>query len=251
MAQSSSVGPDLPASVREALDGFSRELQETFDDQLESIVLYGGFARQDTFDPESSDVKLMVVLKEVRLDSLEKLSAPVQKAMDVVKFDIMVISTNDLWYSTDVFPTTFVKMQNLHRVLAGKDVIKDLDITRDHLRLRCEQEVKELLLKLRSLYIQHPDDAQRIKETLTGTVTDFLGSLHTMIIISDESAPVQQDDILTVAEKSLQLDVRPVQEALAIKAGKEVTDPEAMKRLCGAFMFTVQKAAYIVDQLLS
>ena len=42
-------------------------------------------------------------------------------------------------------------------LLCGQDVMKDLTIKRDHLRLRYEQEIKNLMLRLRSSYLMNLD----------------------------------------------------------------------------------------------
>ena len=48
-------------------------------------------------------------------------------------------------------------MQQDYILLCGQDVMKDLTIKRDHLRLRCEQEIKNLMLRLRSSYLMNLD----------------------------------------------------------------------------------------------
>jgi hypothetical protein len=140
----------MPDLVRHGLDRFCRDLQEALGEQLLAIVLYGGLAKGE-YSPTGSDVNVMVVVREVTIETLDNVLLPVQRGIRDFGLAIMLLSDEDLRRSTDVFPTKFLDIQHHHQLLWGADVLEGLEISRDHLRLRCEQEIKNLSLRRASL----------------------------------------------------------------------------------------------------
>ena len=82
------------------------------------MILYGGLAK-DEYEPRTSDVNVMVVLKEVTVEVLDKVASPVQEGLRAFRLAVMVLSENDLRRSTDVFPIKFLDMQKYHRLRAS------------------------------------------------------------------------------------------------------------------------------------
>ena len=56
--------------------------------------------------------------------------------------------------SSDVFPIEFLDIRTTHVILHGTDPLADLEIRRDHLRLQCERELREKLMRLREGYVE-------------------------------------------------------------------------------------------------
>ena len=59
---------DLPAPVREGLERFCSRLEDALGEALVSILLYGGLAKNEPYDPRTSDVNVMVLLNEVTVE---------------------------------------------------------------------------------------------------------------------------------------------------------------------------------------
>lgn len=141
----------MPASVQSGLDQFCEKMQSALGEQLVSIVLYGGFVDED-LAPENAAVNVMVVLKDVSVELLDRAAAPVQVAGREFGQRVLLLSEDELRRSTDVFPIKFLEMQRRHLLLQGRDMLADLQISHDHLWLRCEQEIKNLMLRLHHFY---------------------------------------------------------------------------------------------------
>ena len=238
----------IPAHVRKGLERFCSATADSLGDELIAIILYGGLARQD-YAPTTSNVNVLVVLKHVSVKTLDRIVSPIQRATRAVRLAAMVLSEDDLRSSTDVFPIKFLDMQEHHRVLWGKDVLSGLTIARDHLRLRCEQEIKNLLLRLRKVYLQRAGKSNLIKGTLTTTASAFLNSLSAVLILKTGQAPTQKSAIAEAAARELELDGNTLREVLALGRGGRKANAAELRHLYDSFMETVQKAANIVDQL--
>jgi predicted nucleotidyltransferase len=238
----------IPAPVRKGLERFCSAMNDALGDELIAIILYGGLAKKD-YAPTTSNVNVLVVLKHVSVKALDRIVSPMKKATRAIRLAPMVLSEDDLRSSTDVFPIKFLDMQEHHRVLWGKDVLSDLPIAKDHLRLRCEQEIKNLLLRLRKAYLQRGGKSRLIKSTLTATASAFLNSLSALLILKTGRAPTQKSAIAETAAGELGLDGNTLREVLALGRGDRKADTAELRRIYDSFMETVQKAATIVDQL--
>jgi hypothetical protein len=244
------ICPNLvfPTQVRDGLERFCNQLREAVGEQLVSIVLYGGLAKGE-YNPQTSNVNVMILLKEVTVEILDRATPPVQQGIRDFRLSILVLSEEDLQRSTDVFPTKFLDMKQFHTVLWGKDPLADLHISRDHLRLRCEQEIKNLLLRLRQFYLYRIHRSEMIESTLTSAVSSFLTNLGLLLTLKTGESPGGKNAIADAAAYEFGIDNAPLQNILDIKYGSYRPDLAELKALYNAFMSTVQTAANIVDRL--
>ncbi len=238
----------LPTEVGEGLDRLCRGLREALGDQLISLILYGGLARGEYAQP-NSNVNVMIVVAEASVEVMDRALPAVQAGMRDLRLAVMFLSANDLRRSTDVFPTKFLDMQRHHRVLWGREVLADLPIATDHLRLRCAQEIKNLLLRLRQFYLQRAQYPELIEGTLARAISSFLYSAGVLLALKGKTAPAGKAAIADAAGRDLGLDGQTLKDLLAVKAGTSKPDAEGLKRLYNAFMLTVQKAADLVDAI--
>lgn len=237
----------LPALVREGLRRLCVSLQEALGEQVVSVVLYGGLAKGE-YAPDTSDVNVMVVLDEVTVAVLDKAVPVIQSGVRDFRLAPLVLSEDDLRRSTAVFPVKFLDMQRHHLLLWGREVLADLIVTRDHLRLRCEQEMKNLLLRLRQFYLQRAHRPELIETTLTRSLSSLLTSLNVLVELKTGQTAASKRAVIEAAEK-IGLDSRALREVLALKRGEVKPDAAGLKRLYDAFMTTVQQAAALVDTL--
>ena len=248
MTQTVEISADLPAAVRTGLERLCQGLSAALGDRLVSVVLYGGLAKNEYYSPLASNVNVLVVLKEADVQTLERLRLPVEEGVRAMRLAAMVATEQDLGRSTDVFPTKFRDMQRHHCVLWGKDVLSGLSISRDHLRLRCEQEIKNLLLRLRGFYLSRAEYPEALERTLNRAVSSLLNSLAVLVELKTGQAPGGKAQTVEAAAQ-LGLDAQSLRDALALKRGELKPDAAGLKQLYDAFLRTVQQAAEMVDAL--
>ncbi len=248
MSESQAPPVALPEAVRNSLAQLRVQLQEAIGDQLVSMVLYGGLARGE-WVAHRSDVNVMIVLKEVTVGVLDKVAPPIQQGMRDCQLAVLLVTEKDLRRSTDVFPTKFLDMKRSHLLLYGADLLPDLPIASDHLRLRCEQEIKNLLLRLREMYLRRSHRPELVEVTLFHSLSAFLASLRTLLQLKTGDAPVRHDAVAKAAASTLGIDLKTLQTLQTLKAGTSNAHEEELRQLYGAFMGEVEKAADIVDAL--
>ncbi|MEE9158437.1 MAG: hypothetical protein V3U60_08635 [Gammaproteobacteria bacterium] len=235
----------LPQSVRGGLEQLCDQLEAALGERLISIILYGGLAKGE-YAPQSSDVNVMLVLTEVTIETLDKAAAPVRQATRDFGLSVMVFAEDGLGRSMDIFPIKFLDMQRHHRVLWGKGI--NLSVAEDHLRLRCKQEIKNLSLRLRSSYLQRSAHSELLEATLTHGISSFVMGLSALLFLKTGDTPTAKRDIAEAAVRELGLEEKPLSDVFALKLGEYKPDALELKRLYGAFMATVERAADIADQ---
>ena len=112
-----------------------------------SLIAYG----------QLHDPRLLVVPSKIDPVLLQELHDHFESIEVPDHLFTMVATKQEIISSCDVFPITFLDMQRRHRLLYGDDVLEALDVGRDHLRLRCEQELKNLQLRMQNQFFRHKD----------------------------------------------------------------------------------------------
>ena len=186
----------LSASERNAVERFCWETREGLGEKLLSITLYGSAARND-YHPGRSDINILVLTSILNFSAMQTLLDPVSRGLRV-GIHPLLMTDGDLRSSTDIFPVKFLSMKESHYTLWGEDPLSGLVIEREHLRLRCEQEIMNLLLRLRRHYIYH--GGWNLEEKISGSVTGFLENLRVALSLGQETI-LTRDQTLEAAEK--------------------------------------------------
>jgi len=211
-------------------------------------VLYGGLAKGE-YVSDTSDVNVMLVFETVTVSCLDEIAPIIESGARDFRLATMILSESELGRTVEVFPVKFLDMYRHHRVLWGKEVFESLTISREHVRLRCAQEITNLILRLRQFYVQRSQRPELVERTLTRAISSsFLTSLNTLTELKiGEVAPTKLG-VIDAAQK-IGLDSKTLRDVFALKRGEIKPDPEELRRLYDLFMITVQQAAILVDKV--
>ncbi|MGC4116093.1 MAG: hypothetical protein QM765_16230 [Myxococcales bacterium] len=235
----------LTPTVQREVKTFCSALEEKLGPALVSISLYGSGARDD-FRPEHSDVNLLVVASgELQRATLRPLLEAVGKAQraGIAPF---FMTEAELTTSTDIFPVKFLSMKESHRVLVGKDVLGSLAIGREHVRLRCEQELMNLVLKLRKRYLE--GEGRGLDRFIAQTVGGLLDVLRISLTLTGEGL-VTRREVPEAAGRRIGIDPGVLKKAVELRDQEEWLPPEETQVLFESYLAAVSKAARFVDAL--
>lgn len=246
MEQTINSQPELPSTIRERLEHFCNQIRVSLEDQLVSVIVYGAAVRKPETPP--ANVNVMIVLKSMSVEALDRLAGPIQLARRSIGLTPLILTEDDLHSSTDVFPVKFINMQQHHRLLVGKDVLLNLVVGVDHLRLRCEQEIKNLMLRLRSFYVQNAQHPKLIRDTLTSAATSLLTTFSALLILKNEPVPDSDDELIDAAAELLALNTDPLKAVFEL-SGQSHVDAARVRQLYESFTETVRSTAKIVDSM--
>lgn len=153
-----------------------RSLRERLGDGLVSVALYGSTVRGD-FDPERSDVNVLLVVADADPSVLDKLAEPLQAARLAFRCAPFVIGRGEICRSLDVYALKFLEMQRSYEVLDGADPLAGLEMPAGAVRRESERELRNIIFKLRRAYLAfRPDSA-----ALLGTLRRFLPPLTAIV----------------------------------------------------------------------
>ena len=125
-----------------------------------------------------------------------------------------------------------------------------MSIARDHIRLRCEQETKNSLLRLRSFYISNSVQPDRLATALRNAMDSFLGNLAVLWTLkTNQDPPNDEKEMLEQAARQFDFELDSLTGIFAFRNGGEQPEPSALKALYCAFMKNVERLAHLADQL--
>lgn len=249
MALKMDIKVALPKEVESGLEQFTEQMTMTLKDDLVSIVLYGSIVKGE--HQRTSDVNVMVVLKTLSVDILDKIAPLLQVAWQSVRLVAMVLSEEELKSSASVFAIKFIDIQKNHALLAGRDCLKDLVISRDHLRFLCEQSLKNELLRLQQFYLRGHHSPELIENKLIHVISPIVMDLRIMVRLKIGQPPQSTSkEVITKtwiehfgSEGNIFLEV------LKIKRGEKKPARTELKSIYNQFLNAVQHAAKLVERI--
>ncbi|HNV71122.1 MAG TPA: hypothetical protein PKO06_15575, partial [Candidatus Ozemobacteraceae bacterium] len=146
----------------------------------------------------------------------------------------------------DVFPIKFMGMQETHRVLFGEDILTRITIQPTHLRLRCEQEMKNILLRLRTLFLRQ--DGRDLIPIMWSLGTALRETLRLALSLTPDGL-LPREEVIVRAAKRFGFDVEPVSLVLAFRERECDLTTEEAEKLYGDLMEAVTVMARAIDKL--
>ena len=219
-------------------------------DAFLSLIHYGpGTSEATERAPGPASVQVLIVLKSLELEHLDALAESLQELRGKEAIAPMVLSLEELVASTDVFPITFTEMKRQHRLLAGKNVLERLPIHDVHLRLRCEQELKNLLLRMQSAYLLQNHRPAQLLETLRLGYAGLLRCLRAASRLAGEAVVDSEADAVAFGVEQFGLDHEVLTRTQEMCDSEPTVGAEAIAAVFGGLLIAVHNAASAVDAL--
>jgi predicted nucleotidyltransferase len=179
----------LPAPVAKMLADFVDAAQRAFGRDLDSVVLYGSAAEGKL--RATSDVNVVLVLTAFEKDSADLLREPLRMAQAAVNLRAMFLVKSEIPAAAEAFAPKFADILRRHRVLYGSDPFAALQIPRASEILQLQQQLLNLVLRLRSSYVL---ESLR-EEQLTLLIADWAGPLRSCAaaLLELEGQPAESD----------------------------------------------------------
>ncbi|MBA1343215.1 MAG: hypothetical protein C5S52_06415 [ANME-2 cluster archaeon] len=116
------------------------------------------------------DTTLLAVCNSIDFDTLHELKG--------TKEIPLLLTKEELLDGADVFPIEFLNIKQHHTMLDGEDLLKDLVISKKHLRHQLEFEFRSKLLHIRGEYLGFKGkDLERLALAAVPVLAPIVGSL--------------------------------------------------------------------------
>ncbi len=240
------AAPSAPGNVLDALDRLATELPLAAGANLVALVLYGGLAR-GSFRPGRSDVNVAVVLESAAPEHLERLAPALQAARRAARGEPWLVTRAELPRLAALFPSKLHDLEARHVVLLGDDPFRALEAPADLVRLRAEQALRNLGLRLRRRLVAASGDPDTQARWAAEAARPLAAELAPLLRL-DGRRPRSDDtaELLAAAAEAYGLDAATLAElAAARKAPEAVADPAALLRRAVA---VVDRAAAVAAE---
>lgn len=217
-------------------------LMKSLGDRLQSIVLYGSAARGD-FQKATSDFNLFVVLDDLEPSTLDTISPVVSRWIGKKQPFPRFFSRQLIQNSTDVFPIEFLEIKTHKVILYGPDPLEDVVVHTDHLRLWCERELREKMMRLREAYMAAKGKSKTVKRLLIESYSIFLAIFRGCLHLLGGDIPAHNEDVVEAFCARAELDEAPFGTILRLRGGEKIdTDPlELFARYYGELTKAVER----------
>jgi hypothetical protein len=98
-----------------------------------------------------------------------------------VRADPLLLTLDEITHASDVFPTKFLAIQRQRVLLLGADPFVGLEVSREHVRIRVEQELRNLSLRLRRRFLARHDDASALQLAIHSIAAPLESALHALL----------------------------------------------------------------------
>jgi predicted nucleotidyltransferase len=212
----------IPVDVRKGVEEFCSSLQSKLGDGLLSVILYGSGARDD-FRANISDINLLVVVEDIGVPTLKKVMNSTLLSRRFIISPLFMTKEN-LATNTRVFPIKFLAMKDSYLVIHGQDVLKDFDVDRQYLRLRCQQETLNILMRLRRFYLTRTGHG--LMDKIAGFSGNFFEVLQRVLSLYQEGKTPSKEETPELAESLMGLDRKLLDRILLLKNSSEFSESQ-------------------------
>ena len=162
--------------------------------QVESIVVYG-----------PDDANLLIVTTDLEPATLRALADPVRWWIKKTASWPRLFTTALIHDSLDVFPIEMLELSQRRRVLHGSDPFVSVKIDHAALRIQCERELREKMMRLREAYVEHHGTYDLVDVSRQ----TFARIFRACLVLFDMPVPADDNDVIKAMCARLDLDARP------------------------------------------
>jgi hypothetical protein len=238
----------LHPSVRSDVEAYCEKLVSALAARLAAVSVYGSATGPD-FIPGKSNVNLAVVVDRLDQDLLDRM-------LDIVKWGKkknvvapLLLTVDYIESSRDVFPIEFVEIRDSQVLLMGTDHFSSLEISREHLRLECESQLKAAVLRTRQAYLEVGSVKRGAEAVLHASLTSLIPVFRAMLKLKGLEVPGRKLDVVMALGEAFGADQRPFVAILHDKAGDEKIAGREARGVLARYITDIETLAKKVDQL--
>jgi predicted nucleotidyltransferase len=227
---------------------FVTRAQKHLADNLASIVLYGSAARGE-FDPQHSDITLLVLTHHLRSTHLIAAAPLVSWWREQRQPQPLFFTPQELATATDAFPIEFHDIRSAHKTLHGPDPIPAMAINPQIHRIQLEHELRTNLLRLRQKAILNCTDHRALLHLMVDSVTTFLLLLRHTMLLQGHTPPHPRRQLLDAAFRANLVQPLPFAQLIDLREGKLSPKTVDSVQLFEDYLTQIQSLVSAVDAL--
>ena len=232
------------------LGEFVQKLRAAAGESLTSVILYGS-AAEGEFHPEYSDVNLLCVVQDTSFASLSKIATAVEWWRKKKHHPPLVVTEKELKDTADVFSIEFIDMKQRHRILFGRDVLRDLNVPMHLHRSQLEYELREKLFLLRQHMLLAGSDEKSLWEAMLNSLSSFTTLFrHALIELGEVGRKHSREAVQELASR-LNFDAAAFVQLMDVRGHKSDRKQFRSTDLASRDLAAIEQVAAAVDTMQS
>ncbi|MFC1468163.1 hypothetical protein ACFLQY_05740, partial [Verrucomicrobiota bacterium] len=162
----------------------------------------------------------------------------------------LLFTKDALQDSTDVFPIELLDIRDCRKVLLGDDVVADIEVRTENLRLEIERELRGKLIQLRQRYIASGGKPKVVVQLMTQSLSTFLVLFRAALRLFEEHVPVQKTLALEKLGKHINFEPAAFKTVQLLKEGKLKAKQVEARELFAQYLSAIEQAINAVDEFI-
>lgn len=233
-------------NIEKQLDLLCQELLSSCGENIRSLVLYGGAAKED-FDTETSNLNLMIVCNKLGAAESEKLNMVLLKHQRQLPLALFMLTEADFRSSIDLFPIKFQDMKRNHKTLYGEELLNSITIPGEHWKRNCRRSIKNHLIRLYQASYQQSGFSEALGVIIRKKLSWFLVDLSVLVEIKTGKILTHKDEIIAEAG-TLGLNANFLRKMLDYKQGKQTLTSAELQSAFYEYRDQVALASELADK---
>jgi predicted nucleotidyltransferase len=238
----------IPKSPDEIFQQFTTDYKNIFGDDLISIILFGSAARGE-YIHKRSDINFLITLSESGMQRLKQAFSLIPKWRKKQVSTPLFLTNQYIQTALDSYPIEFLSMKQHHQVVYGVDVLSQIKIQSEHLRLQCERELRGKLIHLRQEYLNTGGKSKRIKHLVRFSLPAFVSIFSALLYLKQAEIPKLKKEIFLNTAEIFALDKAVFDKVLKLQANKSKLSKEEITGILEQYINQIQQLTIIVDEL--
>ena len=228
---------------------FIDDLRATHGSNLASVVLYGSAATGD-FVPKKSDYNILIALHKITPRDLRNAHASIREWHRMGHPVPVYFTVSELQDAADVFPIEFYQMEVSRKILYGKDVLENVEVSDANLRHQVEYELRSKLILLRRQYIPASESVDGLKSLMAESLSSFAALFGAVLLLADVEPPMTKQEIVALTVERYGLDGATFEKIFNIRQDNfaNALDEVAANELFADYMEQIERIIDAVDK---
>jgi len=187
------------ANPNDIVEEFVSDYRTVFGDHLVCVIMYGSAVTHE-YKPGVSDINIAVVLEDNSIAQIGKSLALQKKWHKRGVATPFFMTVRYIRSSCDTYPIEYLDMRSNYRVLYGDDVLQQLELVQEHIRLQCERELRGAAIHIRRSFVQCVGNNKLLSELLSVSIRRLLPVFKGLLVLKGKSIPKSKSEIIATVE---------------------------------------------------
>jgi predicted nucleotidyltransferase len=188
---------DMPADVRHVLADLVTAAEESFQDDLQSVILFGSGAEGRL--RATSDLNLLLVLRRFQQPRADRFRQPLRLAHVAARAGAMFVLESELPAAAEIFAVKFGDIARRYRVLFGELPAALQNVSPEAKKEQLRQILMNLTLRLRHGYVVASLREEQLALVIAETAGPLRSAAATLLELEGQPVASPKESLETVA----------------------------------------------------